>query len=727
MTRPAIHQLAAVALVGTLACRALLAQDVGPSYPPARTVPVVDTFHGVRVADPYRWMETLDDPALAPWLAAQNALVERTLAQDPRVAEARALLTALEDLYPQQEPRTWVEGGIPGANARQYYREVVEDRIVLMVREGEAPARQALPVNALPGSVRTFEASPDGRHLALVTGAEGADWGEVRILDAASGTLLPVVLPHVRFEGPVAWSADGSALLYRRFSPPRDGRREAPAENPAIYLHRLGQPVANDRLLAALPEGMADWNLMFNLPGDRRHLFTYIEKGPWHDGNLGGARAQLGVLPLQEDGSPRPGSAAVTLTEANAAYRVLHVADGHALVFTDRDAPRRRVVSIPLDRPQPANWRDVVPQGDGVISRAEWFGGRLVVHAIENVRSVVRTYRGDGTRLADIALPGVGVVSGMMGRPDSPRVALLYSGLLQAPVALRHDLDAGTTEADAAPGAPDLSAFEARQEWVTSKDGTRVPMFVVAQRDAPRDGRHPVILFGYGASGSSLLPSFREDAVAWLQMGGVYALANVRGGSEFGNDWYRAATRERKQASFDDFIAAGEHLVASGWTTPERLAISGASNGGMLVTATMVQRPDLFAAVLADVPVTDAMRRHLAGNGLQAAEQWGMPTDADVFPALRAYSPLHNLRAGTCYPATLVTTARDDQRLPPWHAYKFAAALQAAQGCPAPVLLRVAASGGHAGGGPNGWMDIAALQLAFAARQLGLVIPARAD
>lgn len=712
-------------LLAALACGPLLAQEGPQSYPPARTVPVVDTFHGVHVADPYRWMENLDDPALAPWLAAQNALVERTLAQDPRVVEAHSRMKALGDLYPQQEPLAWVHGGASGPQSRQYYREVLDGRLVLMQREGNGTPRPAFPTDALPGSVRAFETSPDGRHIALVTGPDGADWGEVRILDTTRGALLPVVLPHVRFEGPVAWSADSSGLLYRRFSPPRDGRREAPAENPAVYLHRLGQPVASDRVVAALPEGMADWNLMFNLPGDRRHLFTYIEKGPWHDGNLGGARARLGLLPLQDDGSPRPGSAAVSLTEADAAYRVLHVADGHALVFTDRDAPRRRVVSIPLDRPQPGHWRDVVPQGDGVVARAEWFGGRLVVLAIDNVRSVVRTYRGDGTRLADIALPGVGVVPGMMGHPASPRVALLYSGLLQSPVLLRHDLDAGTTEAEGATGAPDLSAYEARQEWFTSKDGTRVPMFVVAPRHAPRDGRHPVILFGYGASGSSLLPSFREDVVAWLQMGGVYALANVRGGSEFGNDWYRAATRERKQASFDDFIAAAEHLVAAGWTTPKRLAITGASNGGLLVTATMVQRPDLFAAVLADVPVTDSMRRHLAGNGLQAAEQWGLPTDADVFPALRAYSPLHNLRSGTCYPATLVTTARDDERMPPWHAYKFAAALQAAQACPAPVLLRIADTGGHGGGGVNGWMDVAALQLAFAARHLGLEAAAK--
>ncbi len=717
-----------LALVAALACGSAAAQDTAckdPAprpgcYPPARTVPVTETFHGVEVPDPYRWMEDLRDPGLAQWLAAQNALAAASLTRAPLVAEARARMAALEDLYPDQEPMAWIQGPPQAPQTRSYFRQVVDGRLVLMVQETGGAARPALPGDALPGSVRRFEPSPDGRHVAIVTGAEGADWGEVRILDTARSALLPAVLPHVRFEGPVAWSADGSGLLYRRFAPPRDGRREAPAENPAVYLHRVGQPGTPDRLVYALPPAFADWNLMFNLPSDRRRLFASIERGPWHDGNLGGARARVEVLEMEPDGTPTPGSAPRMLADATAAWRVLHVEDGRALVFTDHEAPRRRVVWIPLDRPEPAHWREVVPQGEAVISQAEWFGGRLVVRAIENVSSVVRTYRGDGTRLADIALPGRGVVQALLGDANSPRIAMLYSGLLQAPVVLQHDMQAGSTTLHPAQGAPDLSGYETHQEWFTSKDGTRVPMFVVARRNAPRDGRHAVLLHAYGASGSALLPTFREDGVAWLQMGGVYALANVRGGSEFGNAWYRAATRERKQASFDDLIAASEHLVAGGWTVPRRLALQGASNGGLLVTATMVQRPDLFGAVLADVPVTDAMRRHLAGNGMQAVEQWGTPQDADVFPALRAYSPLHNVRPGTCYPPTLVTTARDDERMPPWHSYKFAATLQAAQACEAPVLLHVADSGGHAGGGVNGWMDVAALQLAFAARHLGL-------
>jgi prolyl oligopeptidase len=291
--------------------------------------------------------------------------------------------------------------------------------------------------------------------------------------------------------------------------------------------------------------------------------------------------------------------------------------------------------------------------------------------------------------------------------------------LLQAPVRLIHDLDRGSTETGASgKGAPDLGDFEVVQEWFTSKDGTRVPLFVAARRGLVRHGSHPTLVYGYGASGTSLLPAFREDVVAWLQMGGVYVLANLRGGGEFGSAWYKAAIRERKQATFDDLVAASEHLVKQGWTSPRRLAISGASNGGLLVAATMLQRPELFRAVLADVPVTDAMRRHLSGNGRQQVEQWGTPEDAAVFPALLAYSPLHNVRPGVCYPATLVSTSHDDERMPAWHSYKFTAALQAAQGCPNPIALVARTSGGHGGADLDAWIASTAQQYVFLSRHM---------
>ena len=694
------------------------AAEQRPQYPTARRTDTTGTFHGVVVPDPYRWMEDLGSPELDLWIQAQNRLSAPRLSGDSAFSAIRARLARLDGLYPERAPGREVGG-------RTFYLVWVGNIAQLMVQErGTTTPRVLLDAAALGAGneIKGYAPSPDGRRVAYVVGRAGADWNEIRIRDVAPNEDLPEVLPHVRFQGPMEWTADGAGLIYRRFAPPRDGRLEAPAEGPALYLHRLGTQVVADRLLFAPGADRRDWSLAFNLPGQRRQLFIYVERGPWGDGNLGGSRAQVLLMELARDGRPRAGATPRELMQPDAAYRVLHAEAGRALVFTDRDAPRRRVVSIDLARPQSSRWRDLIPQGEGVINEARWFGGHLVVHSVENVRSVVRVFDRDGRHVHDIRLPGAGVVQEMLGDGASSRVHLLFSGLLQAPVILGHDLRSGVTGVgQASAEAPDLTAFEVRQEWFQSKDGTRVPMFIVARRGLTLDGGNPTILYGYGASNSSELPTFNVEAAAWVQMGGVYVIANIRGGGEFGRGWYQAAIRERKQTSFDDLIAASEHLIARGWTRPGKLAISGASNGGLLVTATMLQRPDLFGAVLADVPVTDSMRRHLSGNGPLQVEQWGTPDDPVVFPALRAYSPLHNVTAGRCYPTTLITTARDDQRMPPWHSYKFAAALQAAQGCSAPILLHVRASGGHGGGGVGEWLDDLAGRLAFAARQLGLV------
>lgn len=682
------------------------------SYPSARKGPETDVFHGVTVADPYRWMEDLRSAELDTWIKAQNRLSAPYLDGDPQFAAVRARLERLKDVYLQREV-----GREVGDNT--FHRALVGDRIHLFVQTPGTDAPRAIVDARTLGkdsSVKGYRPSPDGRLVAYVMGLHGADWNEIRIHDVAADHDLDVVLPNVR-QMAMDWTADGSGLVYLRYAPPKDGKREAPAEDPAIYLHQLRTPVASDLVLYQLPRERQEWDLDFGLPGGRRQLFIYQERGPWHDGNLGGARAQTWALELGVDGRPNAGASPRQLTEADAAYRVLHVEDGRALLFTDKDAPRRRVVQIDLDRPEPAAWRDFIPQGAGVLSDVEWFGDRLVAHSMENVHSVVRTYSRNGALLGEVPLPGTGVVQRLLGSATSPRIWLVYSGLLQSPVVLDHDLDTGQTKITPAGAAgPDMTDFEVRQEWFTSKDGTKVPMFIAHRRGLTRDGRHPVIVEAYGASSTPNWPAFREELVVWLQMGGVYAIANIRGGGEFGTDWYTAAIRERKQTSFDDLIAAGEYLVAEGWTTPKRLGILGGSNGGMLVTATMLQRPDLFGTVLASVPWTDAFRLHLSGNGPRQREQWGSPDDPVMFKALYAYSPLHNVQAGRCYPATLVSTQHDDERLPAWHAYKFIAALQAGQGCTNPILLQASASGGHGGGGEMS----TAKQLTFAAKHLGL-------
>lgn len=686
-------------------------------YPAARKTETRDIFHGVPVSDPYRWMEDLGSAELDEWIRAQNRLSNPRLNGDPAYDAIRSRLERLDGLYPQIEPG-------PEVGGRRYSLAWVGNAANLRVQErGANELRVVLDAEALgPGmELKAYEPSPDGQYVAYAVGNAGADWGEIRIRDLKSNRDLPEVLPHVRFGGPIGWSADCTGLVYRRFRAPQDGRLEAPAEEPALYLHHLGTQPGTDERLYVPEAGKEEWSLAFNLPGERRQLFIYVERGPWGDGNIGGSRAQVVVLDLEQDGRPWSGAKPRTLTQPDASYRVLHVEAGRALVFTDRNSPLRQLVSIDLEQPDPSVWRVIIPQGHGVIKDARWYGGRLVVHSIEDVRSVVRVFDGAGKYLHDIRLPSTGVADALVGHATSSNVQLFYSGLLQAPVMLDHDLVSGTTRVEyASSAAPDMSSFEVRQEWFTSKDGTRVPMFIVARKDLVRDGRSATILSAYGASQTSELPSFRPEVVAWVHMGGVYAIANVRGGGEFGKVWYESAIRKRKQTSFDDLIAASEHLIQQGWTRPSKLGILGGSNGGLLVSATMLQRPELFGAVLADVPVTDAMRRHLSGNGPQQIEQWGTPDDPSIFPALQAYSPVHNVTEGRCYPATLITTARDDQRIPPWHAYKFAAALQAGQSCPAPIMLHVRESGGHGGGDIGGWLDGLAGRLSFAASQLGL-------
>jgi len=707
----------------TSACAVLLAIAAAAAgqapYPDSPRGEVVDTWHGTRVADPYRWLEATDSTETRAWVAAQNQYSGAYLRNDARRDAIRARIEALgaawpTDEVPQQAGEYLYIAGVDPATARR----------ALYVRMGpHGDRRLALDLAALPEgqALKAFVPSPDGSHVAYTVGAGGTDWGEIRIRNVAAGKDLPELLGDVRFSGSVSWTADGQGFLYRRYMAPPDARHDAPAQGAAIHRHRLGMPRSADRLVYAPPPDSSDWSPAFALSEDRGRMYLHVERGPWLD-FLGGSRQRVSTAALDAQGLPSGTRGFVALTRRDAAYRVVASEGSRLYVMTDLDAPRRRLVAIDLQHPAPGRWRTIIPESTAVMESVHRFGGRFVASYLVDVHSELRTYDAQGKPLGVIALPGLGTVRDLTGDARSPGFRFMFTSLLQPPVVLHHDLRSGKTRVEARGElAPDLAAFETRQLWFASKDGTRVPMYVVARRDLVRDGSHPTILYGYGASGTNVLPEFSEDVVAWVEMGGVYAIANVRGGGEFGKAWHEVAIRERKQTSFDDFIAAAEHLVAQGYTSSRKLAIRGGSNGGLLVTASMIQRPSLYAVVLADVPVTDVLRRGRSGTGALQADQWGTPEDPAQFRAMRAYSPLHNVAPGRCYPATLVTTAANDDRLPPWHAYKFAAALQNAQSCDAPILLRVRPTGGHGGSDDlEAWFDEVADQLAFAARRLQL-------
>ena len=411
----------------------------------------------------------------------------------------------------------------------------------------------------------------------------------------------------------------------------------------------------------------------------------------------------------------------------DALYTVIGSEGDTFWVQTTNAAPRGRVIAVDARRPQPQHWREVVPQSDAALVAASRVGSRLVASYVRDAHGVARLFEKDGRLVGDVPLPGLGSIDGFAGRPGDPETFFSYADYLSPARVLRYDTAANTTRVFRQPRlAADTSQYVTRQVFYTSQDGTRVPMFVTHRRDFVPGGDAPTLLYGYGGFSISLTPAFRPAVLTWLQMGGVYAEANLRGGGEYGEAWHQAGTKLRKQNVFDDFIAAAEWLVAQRYTRPGRLAISGRSNGGLLVGAALTQRPDLFGAALPAVGVLDMLRYHTASaNARQWSSDYGLSEVAEEFRALLAYSPVHNLRAGTCYPPTLVTTADRDDRVVPWHSYKFAAALQHAQGCTSPVLIRVETRAGHGAGKPV-WMQIEdyADQWAFAARALGMELPA---
>jgi prolyl oligopeptidase len=412
----------------------------------------------------------------------------------------------------------------------------------------------------------------------------------------------------------------------------------------------------------------------------------------------------------------------------DARYTILGNEGDTLFVQTTNAAPRGRIIAVDINNPQPSAWRELVPQSDLALDEASYVGGHLIVRYVRDARGVAKLFDRDGKAKGEVDVPGMGTIAGFSGSAKDEETFFAYADYLSAGQVMRLDLKTLKTSVFREPKiAADTTPYETRQVFYRSKDGTRVPMYITQRKGAPRDGKAPTLLYGYGGFNVSITPAFRPSVIAWLEMGGTYVEANLRGGGEYGDAWHEAGTKTRKQNVFDDFIAAAEYLIAEKITSPAHLAISGRSNGGLLVGATLLQRPDLFAAALPAVGVLDMLRYHTASaNARQWSSDYGLSENAEEFAALRAYSPVHNVKAGVCYPATLVTTADRDDRVVPWHSYKFAAELQRAQACRKPVLLRVETRAGHGAGKPV-WMQIDdfADQWAFIAAAIGMQTPQR--
>ncbi len=680
--------LAGTVLALTLAGGAFTAESTALKYPEAKRGDVADDYFGTKVPDPYRWLEDVDSPETKAWVSAENDLTRKYL---DALTGREALKRRITELW--NYPKTSVPFREAG---RLFYRHNsgLQQQSVLYMRPTlTAEPKLLLDPNAAwpDGSVAVRSTSPstDGKLLAYSTSEGGSDWETLRIRDIATGKDLPDQLEWVRFSE-IAWTKDGKGFFYSRYpQPPKGQELQAAARDQKIFYHRIGAPQAEDRLIYERKD-LPTWYMNGSVTEDGRYLVISLTRGA-------DRRNRLYVVTLGDPLKPNVAAPVKPLVEEDdAEHSFLGNTGTTFYLCTDLNAPKRRIVSFDVSRPDRKGWRTVVPEAADPIEEPLLAGQRVVLLYLVDVQSHVRVFTLAGKPEGEVRLPGVGSVDGIRGRNDTPELFYSFTSPLNPSMVYRYDLKTGKTAPFGGERpAFDPSGYETKELFCKSKDGTRVPLFLTARKGLPLDGSNPTMIEGYGGFDISMLPSYDPDVPAWLERGGVYVTAILRGGSEYGEEWHKAGMLEKKQNVFDDFIAVAEFLVREKYTSPAKLAIRGGSNGGLLVGAVMEQRPDLYAVALPAVGVMDMLRFDKFTAGAGWVSEYGSSSDPKMFPVLLAYSPLHNLKPGTCYPATLVTTADHDDRVVPGHSFKFAAALQAAQGCPRPVLVRVETQASH--------------------------------
>ncbi len=659
-------------------------------YPPSKKVEQVDDYHGVKVADPYRWLEDADAPETKAWVEAQNKVTFGLLESIPERARLRERLTQLWN---------YEKFGVPFREGDRYFftrNDGLQNQSVLYV--GKTPddpqARVLLDPNTLSAdgtvALTGYAVSDDGKLLAYGLATAGSDWNEWRVRNVETGEDLPDRLQWVKFSG-ASWTKDGKGFFYSRYDEPKEGNLlQSTNYYQKLYYHRVGTPQSEDELVYERRDHK-EWGFGGYVTDDGRYLGIVVTMG-----------TSPKNLFFYKD-LTNPQARVVELVPDFIADFTPVGNDGTTFYFrTDWEAPRGRLIAIDATRPERANWREIIPQSRDTLEAVRWVGGRFIALYLSDAKTQVRMFDRTGKALQEIALPGIGTAAGFGGKPEATETFYAFTSFTQPTSIYRYDFTTGKSTLLRQPKvAFEPGAYITQQVFYKSKDGTRVPMFIVHRKGLRRDGKNPTLLYGYGGFNISLTPSFSPARIAWLEMGGVLAIPNLRGGGEYGEEWHQAGTKLRKQNVFDDFIAAAEWLIREKYTQPARLAIQGGSNGGLLVGACMTQRPELFGAALPAVGVLDMLRFNKFTIGWAWESDYGSPQNPEEFRALYAYSPLHNLKPGTRYPATLITTADHDDRVVPAHSFKFAAALQAAHKGDAPVLIRIETKAGHGAGKPT--------------------------
>lgn len=727
------------------------------TYPAAARGTQVDDYHGTSIADPYRWLEDVDAPATKAWVEAQNKLTDSFLATIPERPAIKNRLTQLWNYARYSAPFK--------ENGRYFYFENtgLQNQGVLYVQEGRnAPARVLLDPNtlstdgtvALSGTV----ASDDGRYLAYSISTSGSDWQELHVRDVSNGRDLSDVVKWVKFSG-ISWTHDNKGFFYSRYDEPTSGNKMTNTNrNHKLYYHRVGQTQTRDELVYDRPD-QPDWLFEGTVTDDGQYLIITVAQGT-------DVRTRLYFIDLDNPGKPQIDNPVVRLIDRmDAEYSFVGNRRTMFYVRTDRNAPKGRIVAINIDNPREERWNTIIPESKDALESATMAGDDIVGNYLQDAHSSVRLFSaspddrrderprsqqpqqqprnpasvyddtstaplvtrersqvlgGGFTPRGELPLPGIGTVGEIQGRQGDDEMFYSFTSFLYPTAIYRYDLKSRSNEVFRTPKvAFDPTLYETRQVFYTSKDGTRVPMFITGKKGIQLDGNNPTLLYAYGGFNISITPSFSAANVAWMEMGGLYAVANLRGGGEYGKDWHEGGMLAKKQNVFDDFIAAAEYLIREKYTSSPKLAIRGGSNGGLLVGAVMTQRPDLFGAALPEVGVMDMLRFQKFTIGWAWTSDYGSSDNAEQFKYLRAYSPLHNVKPGTCYPPTLAFTADHDDRVVPGHTFKFVTTLQTAQACANPTLVRIETKAGHGAGKPTTKLiDEAADRFAFLIKEL---------
>jgi len=703
----------AALVAGVVLAGGACSRQAGPSrldYPQTKKVDHVDTYHGVRVADPYRWLEDDNSAETAAWVEAQNKVTFNYLEQIPHRA---ALKARLESLY------NYPKYGAPSRKGEHFFfskNDGLQNQSVLYVQKGLEGAPEVLiDPNAwsADGTTRlgAFSLSKDGKYAVVGVSRAGSDWQEYGVMEVATKTMLPDKLEWIKVSG-AAWHGDG--FFYSRYPAPAKGKELSSSnENHQVYFHKVGTPQSADELVF---EDAANPQRFHTLGTTEDERFAILDVSDRGKGKKGNAVFVRDLSKKEKAFRPLIG------TIGDDSFSVIGNVGDKLLVQTDRGAPNGRIVLIDPARPDEANWTTILPERTEPLQGAGTAGGKLFVTYLKDVATVAEVHALDGTLEHVVELPGPGTAGGFGGERDDTFVFYTFTSFDVPPASYRDDIATKQSRVFRAPEIPgfDASKFETKQVFVTSRDGTRVPMFVVHKKGLTLDGSNPTLLYGYGGFNVTTSPGFNALRIALLEQGFVYASANLRGGGEYGEKWHEAGMKLNKQNVFDDFIAAAEWLVANKYTSPGKLAIQGGSNGGLLVGAVMNQRPDLFKAAIPQVGVMDMLRFHEFTIGWNWIADYGSSDNADEIKALHAYSPLHNIKAGVKYPATLITTADHDDRVVPAHSFKYAATLQEKASPETPILIRIETKSGHGASSTTKQIETVADIYAFLFQSLGV-------